>query len=566
MATMQTATTMQTSELAMLVGLPTASSYQTDIFAHVKDALAKRVRKEPFENVFVVAVAGAGKTTTIVACTRLFPEKNPWGTKFCSIFLAFNVRAKNDLRKKLPQTIDCATLNSQGNRIWSKYVQGAHKVWPELKKFKVSNILRGLVKAGRLSQDELNEHGAVIRFLIGQCKQLGIVPSGMRGWESLDGLTDSNDVFFQILSHHDQRVALKDADLVFGVVRDALRLNNEDEKVIDFDDQLYFPVCKRTTHGATISCFQFDAVVVDEAQDVNPVQLALLHMIRKANGLLIAVGDHRQSIYGFRGADIYAVQKIRDRFRCTEKPLSITYRCARSIVEHAQEIYPDIQAAPNAPEGVVEFLSEWSIRMFNADTDIIMCRNNAPLISLAYKFISARIPVAVLGRDLGAGIIDLINKFPHDGSLLVLAEEAAKWLQQQLGIINVQNPDDEEAKQRITDKYECLSLMLRESTAQDVPGLIAEINALFGEQFDDEGNLLIKGKIVLSTVHKMKGGEAENIYVLNDYLFYPKWIQPGTWQHVQESNLVYVARTRAKSGLFYIYSEEMAEAPLKQAA
>lgn len=56
-------------------------------------------------------------------------------------------------------------------------------------------------------------------------------------------------------------------------------------------------------------------LVVDEIQDINPVQRQLIELLTASAGKLTAVGDHRQSIYGFRGAKVEIIAKLWEQFK-----------------------------------------------------------------------------------------------------------------------------------------------------------------------------------------------------------------------------------------------------------
>ena len=56
-------------------------------------------------------------------------------------------------------------------------------------------------------------------------------------------------------------------------------------------------------------------LVVDEVQDINPVQRALMELLVGKSGRLTAVGDHRQAIYGFRGAKVEIVAELWEQFK-----------------------------------------------------------------------------------------------------------------------------------------------------------------------------------------------------------------------------------------------------------
>ncbi|MBG0833402.1 ATP-dependent helicase [Planomonospora sp. ID67723] len=77
----------------------------------------------------------------------------------------------------------------------------------------------------------------------------------------------------------------------------------------------------------------YDVVLVDEYQDTDPAQEALLQRLAGEGRDLIAVGDPDQSIYGFRGADVHGIMGFPDRFRDAageEAPIIALRTCRRS--------------------------------------------------------------------------------------------------------------------------------------------------------------------------------------------------------------------------------------------
>ena len=96
----------------------------------------------------------------------------------------------------------------------------------------------------------------------------------------------------------------------------------------NFDDLLYLAV------KDGISLPKFDFIFVDEAQDTNAIQRALLRKIMKKTSRVVVVGDPAQAIYGFRGADSESMNLIAEEFDCKRLPLSISCRCA-GVLAHA---------------------------------------------------------------------------------------------------------------------------------------------------------------------------------------------------------------------------------------
>src|SRR5262249_41790027 len=56
-------------------------------------------------------------------------------------------------------------------------------------------------------------------------------------------------------------------------------------------------------------------LVVDEVQDINPVQRQLMQLLIGKTGKLTTVGDHRQAIYGFRGAKVEIIAELWEEFK-----------------------------------------------------------------------------------------------------------------------------------------------------------------------------------------------------------------------------------------------------------
>ncbi len=82
----------------------------------------------------------------------------------------------------------------------------------------------------------------------------------------------------------------------------------------------------------------FDAILVDEFQDINPVQYELIRQMYHENQLLFAVGDDDQSIYGFRGSDPSCMRRFREEFGAEAILLTKNYRSRQAIVRNASRM------------------------------------------------------------------------------------------------------------------------------------------------------------------------------------------------------------------------------------
>lgn len=327
-------------------------------------------------------------------------------------------------------------------------------------------------------------------------------------------------------------------DRVIEIARMVLQYSNQDLINIDFDDMLYLTL----RNGAPVR--QYDNVFVDEAQDTNAVQRALLHRMVRPGGRLIAVGDRGQAIYGFRGTDSDAMEQMQEEFNATELPLSISYRCPQSVVRAAQEYVGIIKASPTAIEGEVKDIAQMNVADFRS-TDAVLCRNTAPLVSLAYRLITRRVPVRILGREIGDGLVALIKRLSAK-SLDHLLEKLAAYEDKE--VAKLVGRKKETAAQAVQDKCNSIRAFV-DSMDQNstIDQLITEIKSLF-ERDDVKGDIL-----TLATVHKSKGREWPRVYILDRHLMPSKWARQA-WQHQQEANLIYVAYTRAMESLYFINS------------
>jgi len=105
--------------------------------------------------------------------------------------------------------------------------------------------------------------------------------------------------------------------------------------VIDFDDVLAHTIrdMRRDNDFADTVRWRFRHVLVDEAQDLNPLQHQLVDLLRHGRDDLFLVGDPAQAIYGFNGADPALLVEVETRFPGIEiVRLPVNHRCTPQIV------------------------------------------------------------------------------------------------------------------------------------------------------------------------------------------------------------------------------------------
>ncbi len=466
----------------------------------------------------VNAVAGSGKTTTIVKACEFIPQD-----KSC-VFLAFNKSIAVELGKRVPRHVEAKTLNALGHRAWTSYI-GRVALDGQKTRLLCQKFLIGSER--RLSGE--------VAKLVGLAKSFGIAPQSPRKSTFRGLMGNSYKDYLRLVDHFDIDTKSADEGILIELAQMILKESANEERLIDFNDQLWLPII------TNIPVRQYDWVIVDEAQDLSPVQRELLRMSLKDDGRLLAVGDPYQAIYGFRGADSESMDVLKAEFDCKEMPLSMSYRCPKSVVRKAQRIVPHIEASPGAPEGRVEYMD--TDQYPYTPGDMVICRNSAPIVSLAYELLARQIPVVMMGRDIGEGLIRLIDKMKPKGiegehGLLTKleiwsAKEVAKAIKK----------GREARAQSIDDKHQSILSFIRGCKATTVPKLKEAIVSLFSGG--------IENRVVLSTIHKAKGLEAGRVYVYRVDLMPSHWAKQE-WQMQQEQNLMYVAYTRSMNELILV--------------
>ena len=125
--------------------------------------------------------------------------------------------------------------------------------------------------------------------------------------------------------------------LVYREYQQALKKNN----ALDFDDLIYYTVELFKTDPETLAYYQerFRYIMVDEYQDTNTAQFQLIRLLADKYKNLCVVGDDDQSIYRFRGANIYNILNFETYFpEATVIKLEQNYRSTQNILAAANEV------------------------------------------------------------------------------------------------------------------------------------------------------------------------------------------------------------------------------------
>jgi DNA helicase-2/ATP-dependent DNA helicase PcrA len=501
------------------------------------------------------AVAGSGKSTTIVRCL-------PYISRSASVtILAFNKIIADEMKEKIQKLgkelgvnfdrVDAKTFHSLGFGAVRKRLNNNVK----LDGNKLISLFRDLVNRGdnrfvvetneskRLPEDNeareyltpdqtIEMYGSFVARLVSLGKGIGVGCLAKDVRATWQGLVDHHDLSLDSQEADDQEAIL--------LAHYLLEASNEaaEDGLIDFDDQIYLPILWR------LKLWQNDFLFVDEAQDTNPVRRALCKLALRPGGRLIAVGDSHQAIYGFTGASHDAIDQIKEQFNAIELPLTVSYRCPKAAEALVNHLVPHFSVHESAVEGSVSHVSvKAGLAKLTAE-DAILCRNTAPLVELAFQIIASGRGCMVLGKDIGQGLINLINKQKAKG-LLALTAKLEAFRDREVSKFMAKG--EEQKAEAITDRVACVLTVMDHlhENERTIPALVAKIQGMFS---DDQGG---KKLLTLSTAHKAKGREWEQVAVLQPELMPSKWARQAH-QMQQELNLQYVTWTRFKLNLFFL--------------
>lgn len=483
-------------------------------------------------NLIIEAVAGAGKTSTIVHALGLIPP----GTSV--MFLAFGKKIVEDLSRKVPPGVHVSTLSSLGHRALMKYVRDTHGFTPKIEDNKVRTLAQepGVF----VNAVEKSKYMSPALRLVRLAKSSGMIPDGCG--TALPGLVpDTATTWLDLAEHHDVDIGENgDINRVVEIARELMSASCRTLNVMDFDDQLLM------SYALNAPMPRGDIVFVDEAQDLSPLQHAMLRRVLGKAGRVVAVGDPYQSIFGFRGADSESMRTLSTTFGCRSLPLHVSYRCSKSVVRVAQQFVPHIRPHDDAPEGEAHTdpvpLDKAGIRV----GDMVVCRTSAPTVKVAHWLLRQGVPAIVVGKNIGGSLLSLLNSLKAT-TLDDADAKLTRWENRE--IEKAAKKDDEARAAAATDRADTLRVFL--DMATDLDDLANRINAMFANAEDTDPNAVVS----CSTIHKAKGLEADRVHVVNTHKMPSKWAKQE-WQVVQENNLFYVAVTRAKSFLQYVVVDD----------
>ncbi len=479
------------------------------------------------DSILLEAVAGSGKTTSLLeAAKRMQGQGN-------IAILAYNKKIAEEIKAKIEgkteyRHVRAGTVHSFGfGALRYSVEKNGQKIKVDARK--VSDIVTEIVP------QEFRYVGMIMKLVsLAKQRALGVI-GAIEDDSQWYVIADHFDVFAG--SDNNEKIPVEE---IISYAKVALVKSNEILTKIDFDDMVYLPLFHK------LPFFRQDAIFVDEAQDTNPARRALVGAMLKKGGRIIAVGDPHQAIYGFTGADNDALEQIKRDFSCVRMPLSVSYRCPKNVVKFAQQWVSHIEASETAIDGEILDISHEDFRKLTATelngSAAILCRNTAPLVELAFSLIRRRIACKVEGREVGEQLKKLVTRWKTAKTVEKLRDKLETY--QEREVQKFLTKKQEVKAQQVEDTVATILVIIDQCEAEgkrSVADLVTYIDNLFADD--------VKGILVLSTIHKSKGREWNDVYWLDRHGTCPSKYARQAWQKAQETNLMYVAATRAMQKL-----------------
>jgi len=449
------------------------------------------------EIMLVNAYAGTGKTETL----RLIAEAN---SDKRLVYLSFNKQTAVKAKRRFPKNTDCRTIHSLAfKNTGARYKDKLGTPSP-----------RDVVKRFGISHSYL----AVLAI------------------EVVTAYCHSTDRYIE--EHHlEPRLRKKYPDVLTLAKKVWIEMQDIDSRLCMSHDgylKLWSLNCPRISA---------DIIMLDEAQDTNPVTLKiLLDQRENGNSSLVFVGDSHQSIYSWRRA-INAMDEVREQADY-EFPLTISFRFNQTIASGASLILnhykgDSVQLIGNGPS------------KSDLPPAAVIGRGNASLLERA-------IPVVESGGTVHfAGTVAADDWDPY-----YLYE-----LQSPLDLIHLQNNRPEEIQSAQIRAFGSFQEVVDQVRGDGQgAGVDKELEkhlrlvTQYGNRLPNLIDLLRRrsrspeaASISLSTAHRAKGLEWRKVEMLDDFATLRDTNEGETFDavYLEEINLIYVAMTRASEYVKY---------------
>jgi len=517
----------------------------------------------------VLAGAGSGKTRAITHRIAYGVETGVYSAEKV-LALSFTVKAAGEMRSRLTELgvegVACRTFHSAAMR------QLAH-FWPDLIGGDLPKILHSKAATLKRAAAQLNIR-ATDELLRGIAAEIE--------WRKVRLL--SMDHYQTVLPERPLPGGLS-ADATLALVQKYEDLK-DDQRNLDFEDTLIATLGMLNSEKWVADRVheQFRFFVIDEYQDVSPVQRALLDAWRGSHSEVCVVGDPNQTVFGFAGASDEHLLRFETEFPgATTVELDRNYRSTPEIVRLANSIVPNsplelvsMRESGPVPGVIVSATDEDEARAvgttiraaIEAGTDpadiAVLYRINVQSLVFEHVLGEMRIPFRVRGgrffdEPVVTQALVLVRGRLQTDPAASARDTMALILRENLGWLSKPpaNPVDRHA-------WNIMSALAQIAENLPVTATVIDLAADLKHRVDNEMEPAVSA-VTLSTTHNAKGLEWDTVFVIgmSDGLF-PLSYSMGDGPLQEERRLAYVAFTRAGRSLTLSWAErQKASGPLR---
>ena len=540
------------------------STYQQDILDFFLN--------NPQSNMLVNALAGSGKSTT--AC--MLSEHS----KTSDLYIAFNASVVEEFKKKIknPKT-KVMTMHSLAYSIMLYNVEQESKDSGEKPKGFGSQRSKRTVsldnfKPYKILDEEITKrYGRYIEF----AKRVFLKDNYVNLYNlcrlTLTDMSSNKDVSRLINDHvlflyyGDEGYSAPDISEITSTLKildTKSKQQFETQGVIDFTDMLWITFNKLKYDNWEVPYWAlYTNIYCDEVQDFSNIQLNFLKFIKRTKGRYVFIGDFHQAIYNFAGANAQAFNQIPKMFAPVETfDLPICYRCAKSHLSRVNREYGiPILPCDNAPMGFVNTIDKNKISEYAKAGDMVISRKNKWIAEVVLDLARNGTPIFIEDKEMVEAIKRQIlsSKCTSVGTLEKFLQKVISNYNKKLFEIVSKNAregghEEEhlEAVAEANSKIDNTSFLLEILEGYLENHASSDSVSKFSNFIDKLLNTTPSPNCVrLCSIHKAKGLEATNVFVLNEAKINYDF-RNSKEQNIQEKNLSYIATTRAKEGLYLV--------------
>jgi DNA helicase II / ATP-dependent DNA helicase PcrA len=491
------------------------------------------------ESQLVAVVAGAGSGKTRVLTRRVAYRVATGGAdESHTLVLTFTREAAGELRRRLPR------LGLAGRVTAGTFHAVAHGMlqqrWRDL-----DQRPRSVSADRRRAIAKLAPAGIDVDLL-----------SDAVGWATARRLTPA--AYEAACRRGDHRSPI--APQVVGEMLDAYRRDKQSREVVDLDDLLGLTLdaLERDADYAEAQRWRFRHILVDEAQDLNPLQHRMLDLLRAGRDDLYLVGDPAQAIYGFNGSDPGLLIEVEHRFPGIEVVrLPANHRCTPQVVATGVHVLARSDQAADLsstrPDGsvvrivahddehaeaaaVARTIAHLDPSLARASRVAVLARTNAQLPSIARALAAVGVAVRQAVHGAGSGLHRAVAQVYRLGD----GPQLRNWAQDALETDSA-TEDADDAPQR--EVARAVLDFLRAHPVGDGPTFRAWVDATDPFASSTQG-------VELMTFHGAKGREWHTVLLVGcETSLVPHRTATTTAARAEEARMLYVAVTRATDDL-----------------